>query len=289
MFVVPENLRKIYPNPPQYIFGKPGVIFRDHRWTLPVLYMAAEMNLVRLPALIVMFDRHRDSLPPDSSLPYLRDFRNAGGLSELVELVTFRLSSRDDDWLLSGMEAGLISDAVRFGTEPDGMESITRYMDSAKETHRVYHLERPSRELAYQGALTDERHPDVSEGLWDVLGWNPKSRAIEPGSNGMLLDIDLDFFTIAWETFTLPFPEEVYRKEFLEPCQSIFYDDYRPVDFLSALLKAAGAFTIATEPDFCGGARKARRILGDVNRHLLGGGLNDDSALADYQPGYPYS
>ncbi|MHB9029688.1 MAG: hypothetical protein ACYC9O_13045 [Candidatus Latescibacterota bacterium] len=251
--------------------------------------MAGEKGLLKLPVLLVVFDRHRDSLAPGESRALLNRFRNGGSFPELADLVSLRLSPRDDDWLLSGMEAGLISDTVRFGTEPDGMEKITRYRDLRGGMHRVFHLERPSTELSYKGALADSDHPAVSEGLWETLGWNPETRSIRPRRGGMHLDIDLDFFTISWETHTLPFPEEVYEKEFLLPRQSLFFDDYLPASFLNSLLDASGAVTIASEPVFCGGREKARRILEDVNRFLLGGILDTGSVSVDYVPPYPDS
>jgi hypothetical protein len=251
--------------------------------------MAGEKGFLELPVTVVVFDRHRDSLAPGESRIPLSRFRNGGTLPELADLVARRLSPRDDDWLLSGMEAGLISDAVRFGTEPDGMEQITRYRDLRGEMHRVFHLERPSTELSYKGALADPGHPSVSEGLWEALGWNPETRSLQPRPGGLHLDIDLDFFTIAWETYTVPFPEEVYEKEFFAPCQSLYYDDYLPAAFLNSLLGASGAVSIATEPDFCGGGEKAGRILGDVNRYLFGGSLDTGALLIDYPPFYPTS
>jgi hypothetical protein len=213
--MIPFRYTNIYPNSVQRVRGTPAVVFRDHRWTLPVLWFAAEAGLLRLPARVVTFDRHRDSLVPGDrdSLARTRVVRGDG---EVVEATALRLSARDDDWLVGGMEMGLISDAVQFRTEPDGMEGITRYVDTAGMGHRVFHLERPSVELAWKGALVDEAHPAAREGLWETLGWDPgEMRAKE--ADDLALDIDLDFFTISWETYTFPFPEEVYRGEFLDP------------------------------------------------------------------------
>ena len=285
--MIPEYLREVYPNPVQYISDTPVFVFRDHRWTLPVLHLASERGLLSLPAVVVSFDRHRDSLAPGASRHLLNRFSSGGSLEELAELVSRRLSPRDDDWLLSGMEAGLISDAVRFGTEPDGMERITRYHDGRGVPHQVYHLERLAAELEYKGALADSDHPAVSEGLWETLAWDPRTHSVGLRRDGMLLDIDLDFFTMAWGKYTIPFLEEVYRGEFLSACQSLFSRDYRPVDFFDTLVKSSGALTIACEPDFCGGETKARKILEDMNRLLLGRGLITGGIRVDYPPDYP--
>lgn len=287
--MIPESLRPFYPNPVRSIGGTPAVVFRDHRWTLPVIFLAAMRGLAALPARVAVFDRHPDSLPPnEDALARLNVFRAGGGTAgALAEIVANRLSPRDDDWIPAGMEAGLISDVVRFGSEPDGARGLTRYRDGAGVEHRVFSLGMPSGELAYKGALADPEHKLARAGLREVLGWNPAARTAGPGAGGFVLDIDLDFFTIAWEKYTLPFPEEVYAGEFSRPLQSDDYGDYRAVDFMNALARGAGIVTVACEPDFCDGEGKARRILGDVDRLLFGGAMNAAELAVDYPPCYP--
>lgn len=283
--MIPEKFRDIYPNPVQYVAGTPAVVFRDHRWTVPVVRFAAEAGLIRLPARVVTFDRHRDSLVPNGSHGETAWRRSDGSLEDLVRIVSRKLSPRDDDWIIGGMEEGLISDVVQFRTEPDSMEKITRRNDANGIDHRIFHLERPSAELTWKGALVNAGHEAAAEGVWDVLGWDPENRSVR-GADDLLFDIDLDFFTICWETYTFPFPGEVYEGEFLAPRQSPFFEEYRPVDFIGSLIRAAGTVTIACEPDFCGGEEKARKILGDVNRHVLGGYLDTGQLAVDYSPVY---
>lgn len=286
--MIPEWLRDIYPNPAQDLNGVPAVIFRDHRWTLPVIYLAGRAGLLELPSRLVTFDRHRDSLAPGESREDLARWRReSGGLERLVRLVRDRLSPRDDDWILSGMELGLISDVVRFGTEPDGMEAVARYRDLSGGEHRVFHLERPARELSWKGALADTAHIAVREGLGDILGWDGRERKIEGKRGGLILDMDLDFFTIGWDLQVFPFPTEVYNAELFSPRQAAGYDSLRPVEFLRALLGAAGVLSVACEPAFCGGASHARTILGDVNRFILGSALKLDGVRVDYAVSYP--
>ncbi len=281
-------LREIYPNPAQKIGDSPVMIFRDHRWTLPVLYLAGQMGRLELPARLVTFDRHRDSLPPDSGRDELTRWRrNPGGLEELIRLVRDVLSPRDDDWILSGMELGLISGAVRFGTEPDGMETVTRYTDGFGVEHRVFHLERPARELSWKGAFAGSGHSGESDGPAGVLPWDPETRTVGAGRGGLLLDFDLDFFTIGWDLHVFPFSAGVYNTEFFVPCQAAGYDDLRPAAFLREIVRASGAVSIACEPAFCGGASNAGTILEDLNRFLLGSALDLSGVRVDYPAVYP--
>ncbi len=287
MLTIPQTLRNIYPNPVRNVAGTPAVVFRDHRWTLPILYLAGDQGLLKLPARVATFDRHRDSLEPVEARTFPWRFRNAGGLDELMELVTHGLSPRDDDWLLAGIEAGLISDVIRFGTDPDGMEGVVRYRDRFGFERRIFHLERPLAELSYKGALVDPGHQAAKAGLWEALGWDPSIPGMSRGRGGLILDIDLDFFTIAWELYTIPFTEEIYEGEFVTACQSSFSGTYRPVDFIRVLTEAAGIVTIACEPDFCGGKAKARKIIEDVDRILFRSELHATSIAVDYLPSYP--
>lgn len=283
--MIPGSLKALYPNPVLAMGGAPVVVFRDHRWTLPVVHIAVEQGLVATPVPIVMFDRHRDSLP-SAVTGAIREYRTAGTLDGIISL-TACLSPRDDDWIIAGMEAGLISDVVQFRSERDDLGTITCHRDASGKLHRIFHLGLPGRELSYKGALADPEHEAASEGLWEVMGWNPRTGAMERKTGGFVLDIDLDFFTISWETYTIPFPEEVYRGEFFEPRESPNHAEYPPVTLIRALSGAAGVITVACEPDFCGGERNARRILEDVNRYIFESALDVGRLRVDYEQKYP--
>ncbi len=280
---------EIYPNPVQSVFGTPAVVFRDHRWTLPVVHHAETCGLVTLPVKIITFDRHRDALVPmdrDRILPRLRQSKLS--FEDLVNCVKYHLSPRDDDWIIGGMELGLISDVIQFGSECDDRpsEKSTDYEDSTGLRHRIFHLRRPAEELSWKGALADAGHETLSDGLWDCLGWNPEDDAPLTG-NGFIFDIDLDFFTLTWQSYTIAFTEDVFAGEFLKRCQSRYRDDYSPAGFVRDLARKAGIVTIATEPQFCDGAGKSEAILRGGNCHLFGGGIDTDSVLVDYLPDYP--
>ena len=289
--LIPKNLKTIYPNPKQDVFGTPAVIFRDHRWTLPIIFCAREAGLLSVPVQLITFDRHRDALTPESVIEQLADFRRErGSVDELIEIVRDSLSPRDDDWIVAGMELGLIADVVQFKSDfmDDGEdEPFREHRDAEGATHRLYSLGRPVCELVYHGALVDDAHRAAENGLWKTMGWNPyKPDRVTPGRD-MVCDFDCDFFTVSWDTYTVPFADDMYAGEFLRPCQSIYYDAYTPLNFLQALIRNASVVTMATEPDFCDGAEKSRAIVSSVNRCLLDSTLDEERILIDYPPAYP--
>ena len=287
--IIPAVLKNIYPNPVVPILGTPAVVFRDHRWTLPVLYLAGLAGLVTLPVVLVTFDRHRDALDPVNGAEKLSWYRESGGtFDDLIKLVKHHLSPRDDDWITSGMELGLISDAVQFSTDPETTvgSHIVKYTDSDGTVHRLYRLGRPVDELSYKRALTDKSH-SLHAGLCELLGWNPSSPGSFASGSNIAFDLDCDFFTFSWETYIFPFSEEVFTGELNRPCQSHYYEGYQPVSFIKALIRAASIMTVATEPDFCGGADKSQAVFSSVNRRIFDAACDGHEILVDYPPVYP--
>ncbi len=285
---MPDSVQSIYPNEMQMLGTTPAIVFRDHRWTLPVIHRAAEHGLIDLPVRLVTFDRHRDSLTPEDDDCILAAFRDRQpGFDDLMHIVKFHLSPRDDDWIVAGMEMGLISDAVQFGSRPErSRDAYREYRDSEGNTHRIFHLGLPAEELSFKGALADMSHDAASNGLWEILGLKQEQCEFVTGEP-VVFDIDLDFFTFSWERYTLPFTDELFRGEFLNLCQSAYYDDCRPLDLVKNTIEAAGVITIAAEPQFCDGAVKTRSILSRCNRYLFDSQLDTDVIEVDYNPVYP--
>jgi hypothetical protein len=288
------NLDHIYSNPVQNLYGTPVVIFRDHRWTLPVIFLARQEGILKYPVKLVTFDRHPDLLLPVKGAGCLEAFRkgdNPEDLAALVKLVRDHLSPRDDDWIISGMELGLISDVIQFGAVSEMLEdknNITCHKDGIGLEHRIFRLGLPSREFSYKGAFADPCHAAVIEGMWDIFDWSPEKGMIRTPKNSLITDIDLDFFTITWENYIFPFPEEVYMGEFFTPSQSSYsWSGLKPYNWMQDLIASSGLATVACEPDFCGGKEKSGQVLEDVNRFLFDSKLDTIKITIEQNAGYP--
>jgi len=286
--MIPPELSAIYPNPPVELFGTPAVVFRDHRWTLPVLALAAERGLVRFPVAMISLDRHRDALVPARGLPELAAWKKSGGGAlMLADIVANLLSPRDDDWTIAGMEAGILSDVARFRSEEDDMEPVTLYTDSGGVTHRIYHLGTFPRELSFKGALADGDHPAVKAGLWQSMGWDPRALRTGGGRLSIVLDIDLDYFTAPWGVYIIPFTPDIWRGEFIDPRSSHYADGTVPAEVFARMAEGAGVMTVACEPDFCGGRAGARKIFLAADRYVFNGAFSKKNVRVDYRPVYP--
>lgn len=292
MSLLPGSVNHIYQNAEADIDGTPLVIFRDHRWTLPVIAAAEEKDFLSVPATVVTFDRHRDLLEPRRGIGPLRQWKTRGGsFTEIIELVENHCSPRDDDWILSGMELGLIGDVIQFNaceTYEEEPASVVSHADSGGVKHKVFQLGRPARELSFKGSLVQKSSEGITDAIARLIGWDPSLPGISSASNGFLLDIDLDFFTIGWLNYTLPFSDEIFDGEFFKSCQSEYYEDYSPVSFFCDLVTHASVITIATEPDFCGGNEKAKAVMRSVDRLLFNGMLDSKNIRTGYSPQYPH-
>ncbi len=233
-----------------------------------------------------MLDRHRDALPSRDPAPLAAWREGARDLGDLIGIVRDTLSPRDDDWIAAGMELGLVSDVMQFGHE-DGDEPgpVTETVDARGGLHRRFRLGRPATEVAWSGALADPAHPAARGGLWNLIGWDPAGGTLRP-QVPLWLDIDLDYCTISWETYVVPYPAKVMHGEFLRRRQNP-YGECRPAAFFRAAAACAGGITVATEPAWCGGAAAADRLLRHVNRIMFGGALETAAIRTAYPPAYP--
>jgi hypothetical protein len=104
------------------------------------------------------------------------------------------------------------------------------------------------------------------------LGWGDDAQGVfgflEPRGK-ILLDFDLDCFSVNWGDYTFAWPDEIFAKEFT------VHSDYRSTghwtgaSFVQALVRRAGMVTFATEPDYCGGSLDVRRIKERLNRFVF--------------------
>ena len=168
-----------------------AVLYRDHRWILPVIRHAGDVGLLEPPSLVVTFDRHRDALAPEDKAKVLGGLRASSfTFEELINCVKYHLSPRDDDWIVAGMELGLVSNVIQFGCimDEDAAGTVmTEYIDGTDLSHKIFHLDTPSRELSYKGALTDRNHKAAVAGLWELFVMEPVHDVIRSGNAGIFL------------------------------------------------------------------------------------------------------
>jgi hypothetical protein len=248
-------------------------LHKEHRWVLPIIFYKQQENILPHPCTLVVFDAHHDTLSPSCTCikDILRIKETGITFDELVNLCQEKLSKRDDDWVKVGMELGLIDDAVIFGVEDGvGNGNLEKYKDQQCNIHKIKLLGLPREELGNQGDLSDIiRLEDLSD-FWKILGWQYNNQFFfARDGRKILLDLDLDCFTVQWKSYHFPWPDEVFEKEFLAPLNHMTKSGWTGKDFLGGLMNKAALITIAKEPDFCDGEIKATQVLYKVNHFLF--------------------
>lgn len=257
----------------QVPFGKCDcLLHKEHRWVLPIIFYKQQKNILSHPCTLVMFDAHHDAKDPACKNDILQIKKIGITFEGLIDLCQEKLSKLNDDWVKTGMELGLIDDAVIFGVESSAdSANFKRFKDQQENIHKIKLLGLPGKELEYQGDLSDTARRESLSDLWKILGWqcDPQFSFAQDGRK-ILLDLDLDCFIVRWKgCYRFPWPDEVFKKEFLVPSRYQTTLEWTGKDFLNGLVNKAALLTIAREPYCCGGETKATQILGKVNHFLF--------------------
>jgi len=253
----------------------PCVLHENHRWLLPIAYLAQQERLLPMPCTLVMFDLHHDALDP-RCLEQLTAWRGTPTLQGLVSLCESHLKPLDDDWLKAGMELGLFGDAVIFGVEDaSDRDKLSIHTDGSGGLHRIDMLSLPREELACQGRLSDLARRDEFGRVWDTLCWQVRDGSFRLAEDGprILLSIDLDCFVVRWGGYTFPWPDEVYAREFGEASSHWSTLGWSGASFLRGLVGRAGLLAICREPTCTGGPQSSGLILAKLDEFLFKGEL----------------
>lgn len=88
-------------------------VYEDHRYTLNALRHGRAQGIFNGPVNLVYFDYHDDAINPTSPAATRTGYRqNMPSVRDFWQFVEWEVSSGDDDWLKTGMDVGLIQDAL---------------------------------------------------------------------------------------------------------------------------------------------------------------------------------
>lgn len=253
-------------------YDKKVFIYEDHRYILNVLYRAFNKSVLTEPVTLLYFDKHDDGKDPVSDINTLKKYRgNLPDEKEFWSFVEWEISCLDDDWIKTGMELGLIGDAILIGC-PDPInftEFSNSYKDHLGMEHIIYNVGTIWGGLAYQGWLTDTAQKQKFAPVWDLIGLVDNT-CMELDSTKkktkFVVDFDLDCFTTKLEEFTIPYPLEYFYKLFESPSQ---YCHIKPSDVVIDLIKEAEFVTVARESDYCGSIQNNNIIFENVNEVIF--------------------
>ncbi len=246
------------------------IIYDDHRYLLNVLFALRDQN-AQVPNL-VFFDMHDDALP---SMP-LADILTCMGIDSVDQMneralwsfTEFDLSGGDDNWLRTGMELGLINDAIVIGQEENDniLDRHEHYVTSDGRTHQLHDIPHLDTCLCDRSILTDPIlvQPWYQE-VRSIIGYDMETRFVEDEVQPFVLDFDLDCFTGVIADTYLAWPESIFRKKYV--------DNWLSNGLLRQLIDTAKFITICREPSCCGGFGESNKILSYLDRYFFEGCL----------------
>lgn len=247
------------------------LVYEDHRTILTVLAFAKELGSIAFPVNLVYHDLHDDCFSPSpSAMKIIRDFQKTWpGLREFWSFVEWDLGREDHDWLIAGMELGLIGDAILIGGE-EVREIENReptHTDSLGRAHHLFSVGHVYSGLGHHGWLTDFAAPERFRRCWSALGWN--GRRFEGDLPApLVVDFDLDCFTIAAPgARRIAWPLEIMEELFRTSGAPDTHYDAR--SFLRWLMSRAAFVTICRESRYCGGSKQAQRVLEQLDRLIF--------------------
>lgn len=248
-------------------------IHRDHRYCLvPAFYKSISPDFE--PMTLIGFDFHHDTcVPTPAALKKMSLLKNTKNIDDFIDFVKNDLGSNDDDWIIAGMELGLIDDAVIFGINQDTPSSRDNYVDSQNRSHKIIQTSSvPGQMFGYQDALSDISRKKASNDLWDTIGWqlDEKSKKFVLNMNKKFwINIDLDCFIMSWQDYIFPWKEVVFRDRFIKDTSYGAAEGWTGKKFTDEIIKNSKLLTICTEPECCGGRLNSATILKRLNQYMF--------------------
>lgn len=255
------------------------VLYDDHRCILNALFEAKKLGLFKTTPNLIFFDRHDDACNPGICQKDLFERWHVEKIEDVSSndfwsFVEFDLNILDDDWLLAGMELGLINHAVVIGQyDNSNMQSKDhKYKSTDGVIHEMYDIPHLNQSIDSRGCLGDSiiKLP-YYKSVREIFEYNLPiqghySRFSEKVSQPFVLDFDLDCFTIDIENKTLAWPEAIFRE--------MYSGNRRVLSFMQQLMRRSTFITICREPECCGGLGESNKILGYLDKYFFDGCLN---------------
>ncbi|MBD3337767.1 MAG: hypothetical protein GF353_01575 [Candidatus Lokiarchaeota archaeon] len=250
-------------------------IHRDHRYILPIIFHAQNLKYLPKPSTLVFFDYHPDNIKVEDMTKITNILQNGLNLDTLIDFCMNDLKKNDDDWLLTGIELGLIDDVVIFGVNshfssfPDDI-----YIDNNNIKHKIIiKHSHPGNLLHYQGDLSDTARSTELESMWKILNWkfSPEMQCFNfyKNTKRIILDFDLDAFIVQWEEYLFPWPDEVFDDRYLKESEYYTTNGWTGKKFVRKLIEKAGIITIASEPTCCGNEVKSEIVFNKLNKYIF--------------------
>ena len=251
-------------------------LYDDHRTLLNVLFEAKKILCYEKVPNLIYFDRHDDACSAGKKSDILNKIgrENIDSISskDFWSFVEFELSPLDDNWLLAGMELGLINHSVVIGQRENcNIEDMgNRYQTEDGIEHNLFSIPHLSFSISNRGCIGD-RCVNTSDNMKirEIFQYNTPDNynGFKQDVYPFILDFDLDCFTTECRSKQYAWPEKVFFEEYISN---------KAYAFLRQLIKRSQFVTICREPACCGGIGESNKILGYFDKYIFNGALGTE-------------
>lgn len=231
-------------------------IYDDHRTLLNIIFQSWKDGLYDKSLDLIYFDAHDDAaetLDKEGILQWFKvnDVRDVSSES-FLGFVEFVLGGNDDDWLVAGLELGLINDVLNIGQIKNN--NLLKW-EGLYKGHRAYSISLQEFSFEDSGLLSFDEAKDIK-----IQTVRQMLRLISRPMVPYIVDFDLDCFTKDEDGITRAWTENEFVDVFLSPCME---------GFMHNLIKGSQFVTICREPEYCGGIRESNKILQLLDDYLF--------------------
>ncbi len=214
-------------------------VFQSHRYAFFFWTQWTRKRPTGSPPCLVSIDWHQDLCYPG---PHEKEWLNALNIQDDQEVAAFSwasLSSNNDDHVLAAAYLNLIGDVYVLCRQRSNWPD-EQLIDKFDGVHTI-------------------RKFKTAEDLQEAL--------LASSAEAVYLDVDLDYFAIK-DGYNRKMKASDYMSK---PAIKALFDAEQP--WLSWVYRRLAGFTIATEPEYCGGLTKSNELLDTLTSILFKPGL----------------
>lgn len=261
--------------------NKKIIIYEDHRCILNVLYFAKINEYIDAPINLIYFDFHDDCIiPHKEKINKIKAFiKRNPSFEKFMSFTEFNTRILDDDWLITGVELGLIKDAINIGgVETYNMDNLVnkKYIDHNKIGHEIFSISHLDFELGERGSLCDYclKEPYYGKAR-EIFEFNNKNnfKFNNEVTKPFVLDFDLDCFILDTEYGRFAWNEKIFYNKYINNSRQ---NTISPYSFLKTLIERCEFITICRESNSCGGIGESNKILNLLDKYFFEGCLGTE-------------
>ncbi len=229
--------------------------FKEHSMSLYCWFKALSEDKIKKNSFFILIDKHDDFTPISKELVEKLESIDKKNLEKVKEFIKKDCRLDNCEFIRLGMEMGIIGDCLMICEMTSNIERCEDkenyyiYTDFKGNKHKIFVVEGiRDLEESHGGLFVDDCKESTRE-FKKVLNLDNLS------DESILIDIDLDYFSVFKGDCTYP----VHKK---------FYSDFFSGSNLRDVISAANVINLVLEPRCCGGEENMIEIKNNLYKEL---------------------